>query len=96
MSWLRRLLGLEKWKEVYCQNCALDITAIGEDVTNTGRVCCHNDNKGCVDLEKLKIEADKGPEVTARYLSPREVQREIRKGRLREFCDVYDYEVPRM
>ena len=81
----------EEPNEVYCQSCGRDITSEGGAVSNTGRIYCHGyngqDDDRCLDSEFF-IQMSKGwvgGAVLFDYRESAKVQKEIRKGRLKEF-----------
>ncbi len=72
-------------QRVYCQNCGKDITDRGGDVTSNDRVYCHGYKSlgvRCIDEALIKGHFDF---LFANYLSPQQVQRAIRKGKLTYF-----------
>lgn len=82
--------------QVYCQSCGSEITQQGGDVSNTGRIYCHGFNQSwsydrCLDdefeiqLRKKRISIEDIKPVVFNFRNAKEVQRDIRAGKLREF-----------
>lgn len=61
--------------DIYCQNCGKDITNEGGFVSDDGKIFCHI-NRSCLD------EVINYNELSIEYETAREVQKDIKYGRL--------------
>ncbi len=68
-----------KSEQVYCQSCGREITDEGGSVAK-GRIYC----PGYKELESFCLEKG-SPGSSGNYFPPQEVQKLIRKGKLKEF-----------
>ncbi len=96
LNFLRSLVPSLQGKEVYCQYCGTDITDQHGDLTNSGRIYCHGDKPGgtarCSIQAMFREIGDFGP-MTFETLSPKEMQRAIRDGRLEHYALTIEGEV---
>jgi len=83
--------GREQRAGVYCQSCANEITDVGGDVSSTGRIYCHgykgDSDTRCLDAEMFIQMQDGGVAAPVFFesRSARQVQRDIKRGRLVEY-----------
>jgi len=88
------LFGLfqSKPRRVYCQSCDIELTDEGGDITNTRRIYCHgyqDDTSSCMEKGEFFGHGNQGVLVDivliANYANPQEVQKAIRRKKLKEF-----------
>jgi len=78
--------------EVFCQACSLPLTNKGGDISSSGKIYCHgykNDGESrCLDHEMTMMMQGKIPSevIIFNYYNPKKVQKEIKKGRLKEYA----------
>ncbi len=80
-------MAKEEVKKVYCQYCGTDLTDIGGDISDKGKIYCPEPRDGfpilCLELSVFN-DPSQGM-LIGNYFGPKEVQREIKKGKLVHF-----------
>jgi hypothetical protein len=77
----QNIMGLfnNQQKQIYCQNCGIDLTKLGGNVANNGKIYC---NKYCMILYLMR---DSAEAIIANYHDHKQVQEDIKKKILKEF-----------
>jgi hypothetical protein len=73
--------------EVYCQNCGRELTESGGMVTSSGNIYCqgYREDPMLRCHEEALFRGIEEGMVFANYRTPKQVQKEIRKGELKNF-----------